>query len=135
MSDACEDVFGGASMTDGSLRDVRETDELDSDLAILSSSRRRHSLYYLRENEIASVDELADHLADEDGDAAVSADDRFETPELALVHSDLPALRDAGVIEYDPRNGTVRYRRPPESVRALLELCSRLEREPKRSEE
>lgn len=46
----------------------------------------------------------------------------MERDQLAvkLVHSHLPKLAEYGVIEYDPRSGTVRYR-PDEQVETVLD--------------
>lgn len=50
----------------------------------------------------ATIDELLDHTED----VLSRPRDRSRT---ALLHKDLPALADAGLIDYDRRSGTVRY--------------------------
>ncbi|QSX00076.1 DUF7344 domain-containing protein [Haloterrigena alkaliphila] len=95
-------------------------------LDALSSRRRRHALYYLREHELVDVDELARHLATErpDSPATTTAGDRIAEMETTVIHSDLPKLRDAGILEYDPRTGTIRYRQSSRILRLLLRVCS-----------
>lgn len=105
---------------------------LDVVLDVLSTHRRRYALYYLRRTELTDIDELARHVT-----AAISdrpedeiTDDRIEKTKVGLIHSDFPRLREVGVIEYDHRNGTVRYRQPSRLVPILLRVCSELEPAP-----
>ncbi len=77
----------------------------------LSSHRRRIVLRHLADVGVASVEELSDLLVDR------GVDDPDAT--LALYHGDLPRLRDARLVEYDPRSGTARYDGDP-LVEALL---------------
>lgn len=69
---------------------------------LLSEHRRRVVLRHVAEQPIVTVEELAAIVSEERGTAA-------ERAAISLRHSDLPALSDAGVIEYDPRSATVRY--------------------------
>lgn len=74
----------------------------DRVLELLSGHRRRVVCRYMRDRPIATVEELATVVAEETGAPADRAG-------ISLRHSDLPALSDAGVLEYDPRSATVRY--------------------------
>lgn len=87
------------------------TDGLDTVFDLLSNSRRRYLLYYL-----AEVDDDVVELS-----AAVGAVGEYEATEpdaggrspreatrIALHHDHLPRLANAGVVDYDPRQGTVR---------------------------
>lgn len=74
------------------------------------SGEHRHVLSYLREKEgeTASFVELVVHLAGEEssrGDASA-----VERIAVALYYVHLPRLEEAGVVEYDRRSRTVRYR-------------------------
>lgn len=74
---------------------------------VLANETRRAVLRYLqvREDQVSTVDELADALVARDGD--------FDEPtraKLILHHRDLPRMAACGAIEFDPRTGTVRYR-------------------------
>lgn len=81
-------------------------------LEILTTQHCRPLLRYFREasKEVASVSELTDEFSEEEP----------EQVKIQLQHSTLPRLEDAGVIEYDPRNNTVRYQGHPE-LEVLLE--------------
>lgn len=75
-----------------------------------ASDERGRALSYLREKEgeTASFVELVVHLAGEEssrGDASA-----VERIAVALYHVHLPRLEEAGVVEYDRRSRTVRYR-------------------------
>lgn len=79
---------------------------LDATFEALANRRCRVALRQLAESDDALVvGDLADRLAEELDDAA--SEDRLRT---ALHHTHLPKLDDAGVVEYDPDRGLVRFR-------------------------
>lgn len=95
----------------------------------LTSPKRRFILYYLQENEIADIDELATQIAMREAEAPpdeVSADHR-ERIVTQLIHTHLPKLVEAQCIEYDRRSSTVRYTSPPTPLDKVLRLLSQLE--------
>lgn len=96
-----------------------------------ASPRRRFVLYYLRDHEIATVEELARQIVARD--ASVPPDevpsDRREHVETQLVHADLPKLAAATFVEYDNRSKTVRYAHPPALLESALDMLEKLERE------
>jgi DNA-binding transcriptional ArsR family regulator len=83
-------------------------------LAVLANARRRAILTHLRNAPAERVtirtltDELQNHTQ--------VSDDRTAT---TIVHSDLPSLDDAGILEYDHRSKTARYRAHPHVERLL----------------
>lgn len=81
-------------------------------LSALSSSHNRHVLTYLSESpgEVASLEELADHVVDREGGGGPG---RRERVAGRLHHATLPKLAAMGVVDYDPRTNTVRYRGHP----------------------
>lgn len=89
-------------------------DRKDELLTILADTKRRAILISLQElpGDVATVETLADELTTRDhgGDEAV---------EVALVHSDLPKLDAAGILDFDKQDMTVRYQAVPE-VEQLL---------------
>lgn len=92
----------------------RETStDPDRVFELLSDGRRRHVLYYLAREQTggATVTELREVISSRlEGDRDDLA--------VELHHTHLPKLAAAGVVEYDGRSETVRYRGDP-----LLERC------------
>lgn len=105
-------------------------------LDVLSSHRRRYLLYYLQGTETADVDEITNHVVEEleDSSGSPAPAERFERTKANVVHTDLPKLRELGIVEYDPRTGAVRYRQPTQCLTALLRVCSELESQSSSSE-
>lgn len=77
---------------------------------LLESPRKRRLLAHLvdRPDVPISVDELVDAVADGERSAPGPETHRRRVA-IALHHVHLPKVADAGVIEYDPVAGTVRY--------------------------
>ena len=82
----------------------------------LADGRRRLVLRQLAttDGDVASVDDLVDEIVTR-ADLPV---DR-ERIAVALHHGALPHLDEAGLVEYDARSRTVRYRETPQVERAL----------------
>lgn len=78
--------------------------ELDELLTVLANNHCRTILSDFRDTsgEVASLDDLANRIADGNG---------METERVVaqLHHSVLPKLVDTGLIEYDIRSGDIRY--------------------------
>jgi hypothetical protein len=107
--DAREIVDG----TNGS-RDIGRSRAVDQLFDLLCAMRRRFVLYYLNdvEAEVVPLAELVTYVRDRSTRAAQVPTDRGPI-RLALEHVHLPKLEKAGLIEYDPRNETVRGRLHP----------------------
>lgn len=72
------------------------------------TDRRQTILQVLHEDQtgVSSVADLTEAVVEREGlDESVA-----ERVEIALYHVDLPKLADTGVLEFDPRSKTVRYR-------------------------
>lgn len=108
------------------------TDEtqLSHYLELLSNRRRRRILYYLEAHEVTDIDSLARHLAETAGDQETFNEREFERAKTSIVHVDLPKLSEIGTVEYDRRNGAVRYRQPPTPLANLLDACTELDAQP-----
>ncbi len=80
--------------------------------AALSCEHNRRTLEYFQESpgDVASVDELATYVADYQNGGGSDSPEQIA---LRLHHVGLPKLAGAGVLEYDPRSKTVRYRDHP----------------------
>lgn len=96
-------TFEADSETDGG---TMSTGELH---AMLASGDRRHVLRYFRERDedVATLEELADYLVARDG----GFDDPAEAA-VVLHHATLPKLAESVAIDYDPRTNVIRYRGP-----------------------
>lgn len=100
-------------------------------LDCLTSSRRRHILYYLQEHEVVDVDELATQIASREGDIPPQevTSDHHERIATSLVHTHLPKLADTELIEYDRRSNAIRYANSPSILDKILQLLAQLENE------
>jgi len=82
----------------------------------LANGRRRLVLRQLAttDGDVASVDDLVDEIV-----ARADLPVDRERVAVALHHGALPHLDEAGLVEYDARSRTVRYRETPQVERAL----------------
>lgn len=94
---------------------------------LLQDARRRGVLYTVKRNGETSVEEVARRIAVWQSTDGRGAPDP-ETVETSLVHSHLPRLADAGVVEYDRERGTVDLTDSATGLEPFLR-CTR-EREP-----
>lgn len=85
------------------------TVDAGSALDLLSREERRDVVDVCRRQETLHlrIDELADHVAERSRRRGGPA--RADRIEAALHHVHLPRLAERGVLEYDRRNGDVRY--------------------------
>lgn len=116
---------------DGAFEDATNggVTSIDEVLDCLSDPIRRNTLYYCRQNEIATVEELAEHVAGWKNDISPHEvpDEQRKRYETQLVHTHLPKLVEANVLEYDRRSLTLRYEDPPRKVDWLLQALAKLE--------
>lgn len=102
-----------------SLLDPIETDAVDTALEILAHPIRRELVAYLAGvDDPVSVGDLAGHLAATGG---IAGEPR-ERIEIALVHSHLPKLANAGVVAYDERTRELDYRADDAVERVLASV-------------
>lgn len=104
----------------GTNADGLDASTLDWVFNVLADDRRRSVVGALatESDNVASIDDLADHLLAYDR----TADDR-ERMMVTLHHDTLPRLEDAGLVDLDRRTDTVRYRRH-ELVEDLLDVIA-----------
>lgn len=123
MSDAGSEDNGGKENGEDN-RDGFESESLSRLLKAVADQRRRTVLYTLEESDadVTSLDDFADEIALQDS--------QFNDPEkvrLVLHHKDLPKLAELGLLDYDSRSGTVRYRSDP-TIEEFLEALRNLEK-------
>jgi hypothetical protein len=90
---------------------------------LLRNARRRGVLYTLERNERTSVEALASRIAEWQSEESERAPDAGSV-ETSLVHSHLPKLDAAGVIEYDRDEQVVELAEAAGDLGPLLE-CTR----------
>jgi DNA-binding transcriptional ArsR family regulator len=102
-------------------------DDVSGAFDLLKDARRRCVLYALESHGRTTVRELSRRIA-----AWRSSDDPLPadptTVEISLVHTHLPKLADAGVIQFDRERGSVELAESADDLNPLLG-CTR-EREP-----
>lgn len=83
------------------------SEQLDDWLRLLCDRSCRFVCYRLliAEQDALSIDELGDWLVEQD-----AGSERFDRIEVELHHATIPRLSNAGLVDYDARNGTVRRR-------------------------
>lgn len=124
ITNHCEsDPFPGRVVCDGGRR-------FDEIYTALADQRRRFALYHLREEERASLTDVAAQIGAWERDCPVGdvPNDTRADIETALYHHHLPKLQEGGVIEYDDRSGTLVFRDPHELAELCLEYCAPRER-------
>ena len=83
------------------------SDALDTAFDLLSTERRRHALYCLREaNDPVPLLELADRIAEREAGSPPDDPERIAVS-LGQVH--LPKLDDAGVVDFDSHDQYVAH--------------------------
>ena len=97
-------------------RNSTVTGSLDTIFKLLSAARRRYLLYYLltMDGDIVEFEAAVNavYKYEAAGDNAGDHSSREEI-RIALRHNHLPCLANAGVLDYDLRQGTIRFREPP----------------------
>ena len=108
-----DDASGRAEDDPSSHVDVRERHPVpvDSLLQLLGNRRRRTLLAFLarRAEETVGVDDVVDALVARERPEPGPGTHR-ERVAIDLHHVHIPKLAEAGVVEYDPLEGTLRYR-------------------------
>lgn len=112
-----------------------EPDEefIDTVLELLTEARRRRicTALFASDDDVHSLGGLVDQVIErERGRTDVCVSDEYRKRLASdLHHRHLPKLAAAGVIDYDARSRTVRYRRSPigDGIRELLERIGKEE--------
>ena len=102
---------------------------VDEALSALAHPTRRCVLYYLKDEEVADLEELGAVVAAMKSGTPpddVPADER-DRMAAELAHTHLPKLDEALFVEYDRRSQTVRYADPPAMHNMFLLLLSQFE--------
>lgn len=102
-----------------------QQNRFDEILSALADTHRRYILYYLQEEERASLTSVAQQIAawKQDRPPAEVQDGVVDDLEIRLYHNHLPRLEDMCLIEYDDRSKQMVFRDPPELVELCLDHC------------
>lgn len=105
----------------------RESESIDTHLSVLASTECRYVVYYFRRTpeDVASLDDLARFV---EANAGPATDRSREQLRAILHHKALPKLAESGVVEYDHREGSVRYHGTP-ALEELATIAARKERQ------
>lgn len=98
------------------------TDDLDTICDILAEARRRYLLYHLLtiDGRVTELDTAVDAVWTYETAATEIDDPPREAVRIDLHHVHLPRLADAGIVDYDQRQGTIRFSGHP-SLEEFLE--------------
>ncbi|WP_254839440.1 DUF7344 domain-containing protein [Natronomonas marina] len=118
-------MIGDASeRTESKREDERREPSVDADefYRALSREPRRRVLYYLQENDTASVRELCDVLAGWEavGRSRSVGTETRDRIRHTLYHNDLPKLDHAGLVAYDPDQRRVALSPLPSELSSIL---------------
>lgn len=113
----------------GVLKQNGESTSLDPIFATLKSQRRRYLMYYLHQQGELAIDELVELIAasENGGDRATVTDDEQEKVYVNLIHTHLPQLDGAGIIEYDDTTRRVRLEEGISHLRPHLDEAAKVE--------
>ena len=117
------EAHGAPGTGDGSSRATDCVADRADTFRLLSDGRRIRALVALRQDSPSTVEELAAGIvARERGIAGDEpSSDVVGQVALTLHHTHLPKLRDAGVVAFDPDDGTVALEDGADDVYALLD--------------
>lgn len=103
----------------------REGATADDVCSVLANEQCRSVLYYFQEStqDVVSVEDLAAFISERNNIIVTR-----EQATIVLQHIALPKLEDAGIIEYDERSSTVRYRGHPQ-LESIVRLVAEIEDE------
>ncbi|WP_436343976.1 DUF7344 domain-containing protein [Natronorubrum sp. FCH18a] len=98
----------------------------DEILTALSDIRRRYILYYLQDENQASLTAIAQQIAAWEHKCSVDdiSEETTATYKIRLYHNHLPKLREAKIVEYDARSKMVVFRGAPDLVEMCLDHCA-----------
>lgn len=102
---------------------------LDAVIATVATQRRRFALYYLREEGIVQLEELARRVAGWEAKEPQRSvpSKKYERVLIDLQHNHLEKFREAACIEYDELSRVIRYRDPPEPLPKILDVLVAIE--------
>lgn len=124
-----EEAEGGGRYRAQQMASDGGSDLLDRLFDALGQRRRRYALYYLQEYGTADLDALATQVAawETDKSSEEISNEEFKRVLISLYHSHIPKLTEAGIVEYDKRNGSIKFLEAPEFLRMMLVVAADLE--------
>lgn len=104
---------------------VQQTVPTETALRIVASQRRRAVIqsFHDRERNVATFESLVEHVSPENPPPDPGKFHSVERIRHDLHHNHLPRLEEAGLLEYDDRSATIRYR-PNDRVESLHQFVT-----------
>jgi len=116
------DIRMPTTTDDGSSGSIDREQAVSATFKLLSHHRRRVALRYLATQAgTTSVSDVADQIALLEGE---HTRDRYERICTSLVHSHLPVLADAGVVDYDRDREVIELRDRATDLQPYLDLAA-----------
>jgi hypothetical protein len=112
-------------LPDSVTSDLQTPEDVDAVFECLTGKRRRLLIKYLSETSgPVVVEELAQHISKQGGRSAsgMSRDDRLGEDTIALLHTDLPKLDEAEIVEVNHETKTVQKGDRFSTAASLLEV-------------
>ena len=85
----------------------QENEDLNELFDVLKKPERRRTIYWLRkEDNKSNLSQIATYLASDKSAAGTSfepAEDEILKAKIGLLHQEIPALEDAGIVDYDDK--------------------------------
>jgi hypothetical protein len=109
-----------------SAADADEGLDLDTVFRMLKNHRRRHVVRYLRRHDgVATLSDLAEHMAASEEGTTVEAltSRQRKRVYVSLYQGHLPKMDDADVIEYDRDRGSIEAGPHMEDLETYLDMC------------
>lgn len=102
--------IGGTGTRTSVSRRSTTTDRLDTVFDVLGNSRRRYLLYQLvaMDESVVELEDAAEAVSEYEADQSETDRPSREDVTIALHHDHLPRLARTRILDYDPRQGTIR---------------------------
>lgn len=113
---------GGSYPDELQIQEPQDQLPLDVIFDILKNQRRRHVVRYLQEHQVATLSDLAEHVAalENDKDIRNLTSSERKRVYVGLYQCHLPRMDDAGVIDFDSDRGTIELNHQAEQLDAYL---------------
>ncbi|TYL40615.1 hypothetical protein CV102_03335 [Natronococcus pandeyae] len=98
---------------------------IDNAFLILQNQERRYALYFLLEHETASLEEVADIVTGwpRASEYGITGRETRDQVLRDLRHRHVPAMAEAGIVDYDEETDTLSFAPCPPATRSFVRLA------------